>query len=178
MGYEGSPVKAPPNTRRGMMLPTPQQISHSSTDGKPVASGSGGTTEYLEYSGKKGNCGNEQLPGKKRRYKVEIKRRGSRIFEIFSTKEKTDHLVASRNRWLEKEGNVVALQERWQSEWQGVNCEGTMAKAPQCPERRTRTSLPQQSSSSTREEESQWSSVEDRRKWCVALENAEITRKN
>ena len=28
------------------------------------------------------------------------KRRGSRIFEIFSTKEKTDNLVASRNRWL------------------------------------------------------------------------------
>ena len=32
MGYEGSPVKAPPNTRRRMMPPTQQQISHSSTD--------------------------------------------------------------------------------------------------------------------------------------------------
>ena len=29
------------------------------------------------------------------------RRRGSRIFEIFSTKEKLDHSVASRNRWLE-----------------------------------------------------------------------------
>ena len=36
--------------------------------GKPVASGSGGTTEYLEYSGKKGNCGNGGVPGRKRRY--------------------------------------------------------------------------------------------------------------
>ena len=31
MGYERSPVKAPPNTRRRMMPPTPQQISHSSS---------------------------------------------------------------------------------------------------------------------------------------------------
>ena len=54
------------------------------------------------------------------------KRRGSRIFELFSTEEETDHLVASRNRWLENEGKRVALQERWQSEWQGVNCEGTV----------------------------------------------------
>ena len=53
------------------------------------------------------------------------KRRGSRIFEIFSTQEKTDHLAASRNRCLENEGKRVALQERWQSEWEGVNCEGT-----------------------------------------------------
>ena len=32
MSYEGTPVKAPPSTRRRMMPPTPQQISHSSTD--------------------------------------------------------------------------------------------------------------------------------------------------
>ena len=32
MSYEGSPVKAPPNTRRRMKPPTPQQFSHSSTD--------------------------------------------------------------------------------------------------------------------------------------------------
>ena len=36
------------------------------------------------------------------------RRRGSRTFEIFSTKEKSDHLVASRNRWLEfKEGRAA-----------------------------------------------------------------------
>ena len=32
MGYAGSPVKAPPNTRRRILPPTPQQISFSSTD--------------------------------------------------------------------------------------------------------------------------------------------------
>ena len=35
---------------------------------KSVASGSGSTTEYLEHSGKKGDCGNGKLPGRKRRY--------------------------------------------------------------------------------------------------------------
>ena len=41
---------------------------------------------------------------------TQAKRRGSRIFDVFSTREKTDHLVASRNRWLEheeKEGSVA-----------------------------------------------------------------------
>ena len=32
MSYEGTPVKAPPNTRRRLMPPTPQQSSHSSTE--------------------------------------------------------------------------------------------------------------------------------------------------
>ena len=32
MSNEGSPVEAPPSTRRRMMPPTPQHISHSSTD--------------------------------------------------------------------------------------------------------------------------------------------------
>ena len=55
----------------------------------------------------------------------------------------------------------MAQQERWPSDLQDVNNEGTMAKAPPCPERRMRMPLPQQqSSSSTREEESQWSSQE------------------
>ena len=75
----------------------------------------------------KGNGGNEKLPGKNVDIKVEIgalellmgqeeaevclryilthaRRRGSRIFEIFSTKEETDHMVASRSRWLAHEG--------------------------------------------------------------------------
>ena len=32
MSYEGTPVKAPPNTRRRMMPPTPQESSHSSSE--------------------------------------------------------------------------------------------------------------------------------------------------
>ena len=38
--------------------------------------------------------------------------------------------------------------------------QGIMAKAHPCPERTLKTPLPQQSSSSAREEESQWSSME------------------
>ena len=78
------------------------------------------------------------------------RRRGSRIFEIFSTKQKIDHSVASRNRLLEYQGKRVSQQERSQSDWQDVNWEGPMAEAPPCPGRRMRTLLPQQSSSSTK----------------------------
>ena len=39
MSYEGSPVKAPPRTRRTMMPPTPQQISHWSTRERRVVAG-------------------------------------------------------------------------------------------------------------------------------------------
>ena len=40
------------------------------------------------------------------------KGRGSRIFEIYSTKEETDHLVASRNRWLENEGKRCSVARK------------------------------------------------------------------
>ena len=51
------PVKAPPNTRRRMMPPTPQQNFEFFDGRRSVASGSGGTTKYLEHLGKNGNCG-------------------------------------------------------------------------------------------------------------------------
>ena len=79
------------------------------------------------------------------------KRRSSIIFKIFDKREKT-------TIWWQAGGagwSRVALQERWQSEWQDVNYQGTVANAPPFPVRRMRTPLPQQSSSSTREEESQ-----------------------
>ena len=60
----------------------------------------------------------------------------SGIFEIFGTQEKNGLLVASRNRWLECQGKRVAQQERWLSDLQDVNYEGTMTKAPPCPERK------------------------------------------
>ena len=58
------------------------------------------------------------------------------------------------------------------NDWQEMKHEGIMAKAPPCPERRMRTLLPQETSSSTREEESQWSSMEDRCRRRVAFEDA------
>ena len=174
MSYEGTPVKAPPNTRRRMMPPTLQQISFSSTDECPVASGSGSTAVIAAM---------ENYLDKTADMKVEIeelkllmdpedsevclryiptraRRRGSRIFEIISTKENSDHLVASKNRWLEYQERRVAQQERSQSEWQDVNYEGKMAKAPPCPKIRMRTPLPQESSPSTTEEVSPWSARE------------------
>ena len=98
------------------------------------------------------------------------KRRGSSICMIFDTKEKNGHFVASRRRWLKYQGERVALQESWQNDWQDIKCEGIVAKAPPCPERTVRTPLPQQSASSNREEHSQWSLVEIRRKRRAAFE--------
>ena len=48
--------------------------------------------------------------------------------------------------------------------------QGVMAKAPPCQERTLKTPMPQQSSPSSREEEGQWISVEDRRRRRVACE--------
>ena len=83
------------------------------------------------------------------------KRRGSGIFQIFDTEERKDHFVASRVRWLEYQGERVALQESGQHDWQDVKYEGIMAKALPSPESSMKTPLPQQSSSSIRVEESQ-----------------------
>ena len=80
-------------------------------------------------------------------------------------KRKCDHFVASRNRRLEYNGKRVAEQERPHSDPKDMNYEGTTAKASPCPERRIRTPLPQQSSSSTRKEESQWSAQERREQY-------------
>ena len=79
------------------------------------------------------------------------KRRGCGIFEILDSEERRDHFVESRIRWLEYQGERVALQENGQNDWQDVKYEGQMAKAPPCPERSMKTPLPQQRSSSTRE---------------------------
>ena len=64
------------------------------------------------------------------------RRRGSRIFEIFSTKEKIDHSVASRNRWLEFQGKRVAQHERWLSNVQDVNCERTLEWSSSVPRKK------------------------------------------
>ena len=83
---------------------------------------------------------------------------------------KKDHLVANRRRWLEHHGERVAMQERWQNEWQDLEYQGAVARAPPCPKRTPRTPLPEQSSSSAREEDGRWV-LEDRRRRNVAFEN-------
>ena len=60
-------------------------------------------------------------------------RRGSNIFKLFDTSEKKDNLVACRRRWLERQGEEVAVQERWPNGWQHIEYQGVVAKAPPCP---------------------------------------------
>ena len=78
--------------------------------------------------------------------------------------------MSSRRRWLESQGKKATKQESWQNEWHDIKYQGVMAKAPPCPERTLKTPMPQQSSPSSRDEESQWVAVEDRRRRRVAFE--------
>ena len=198
MSYERSPVKAPSSTGRRMMPPTPQQISQSLTDESQWQADLKAQRSIWSTRERRVTTGMEGYLDKSDGIKVEIevlellmdpedseaclryilthaRRRGSRIFDIFSTEETIDHLVASRDRWLEYQGKKIDKQERWLSDLQNVNYERTMAKAPPCPERRMRTPLPQQSSSSTREEDRHWRAQERtrrKRKRCVAFEDA------
>ena len=97
-------------------------------------------------------------------------RGGSNIFQLFDTSEKQDHFVANSKRWLESQGKNVARQESGQNDWHDIEYQGAMAKAPPWPERTQKTPMPQQSSRSSRGEESQWVAVEDRRRRRVAFE--------
>ena len=63
------------------------------------------------------------------------------------------------------------MQERWPNERHGIEYQGAVAKAPPCPESALRTPLPEESSSSTKEEESRWVLMEDRRRQSFAFEN-------
>ena len=45
---------------------------------------------------------------------------GKRVVR-YQTREKNDHMVASRRRWLEHKDERVALQERWQYVWQDIS---------------------------------------------------------
>ena len=57
-----------------------------------------------------------------------LTRRGSNIFQFFKTSEKKDHLVENRRRWLEHQGERVAMQDRWQNEWHDIEYQGAVAK--------------------------------------------------
>ena len=96
-------------------------------------------------------------------------RRGSNIFQL-DTSEKPNHFVASSRRWLESQGRDGARQENGQNEWHDIEYQGAMAKAPPCPDRTLQTPLPQQNSSSAREEEGRWVRMEDRRRRGIAFE--------
>ena len=134
---------------------------------KTVASGPGRAARWLEPFGKEGDSCGGRLLGKCIRTEAEIaalelltepeeaedclryilkhaKRRGSRIFD---TKEKNDHPVASSRRWLEHQGERVALQESCKNDQQYNMYEGIVAKAfpyseRSMRERRCRSKVP------------------------------------
>ena len=83
--------------------------------------------------------------------------------------------MASRKRLLEGQGKNVAQQKSWHNEWRDIMYKGVMAKAPPCQERTLKTPMPQQSPLSSREEEGQWTSVEDRRRRRVAFEATAVS---
>ena len=62
-------------------------------------------------------------------------------------------------------------QETGQNEWHDIEYQGDGAKVPPCPDSTLQTPLPQQSSSSAREEEGRWVLMEDRRRRDIAFEN-------
>ena len=74
------------------------------------------------------------------------KRRGSGIFEIFDTEERTILWQAGGVGWSTKEKGV-ALQKSGQNDWQDVKYEGIKANALPCPEKSMKMPLPQQRSS-------------------------------
>ena len=90
--------------------------------------------------------------------------RGSNIFQLFDTSEKPNDFVANRRRCLESQGRDGARQENGQNEWCDLGYQGAKAKAPGCPNSTLQTPLPQQSSSSVREEKDHWVWMEDRRR--------------
>ena len=60
--------------------------------------------------------------------------------------------------------------KRRQNEWHEIEYQGAKAKAPPCSDRTLQTPLPQQSSSSAREEEARWVLVEEKRKRGIAFD--------
>ena len=129
---KGSPVKAPPKTKRMMMPPKPQQISSSSTDESQWQADwrtrerrvTAAMENYVDRSDdmKVEIEALELLMGQEEAevYLMYIlahaRRRGSRIFEIFRTKEKTDHLVAPRKdgRAAREAAQRLAGRKLWQ----------------------------------------------------------------
>ena len=164
-----------------------RQTSSSSSSGR-----AGKAASWMEFVGKKGHGDSGRLPRNVRQYKSghrgfgahdgTRKRRGlsqlhteystrggSNIFQLVDTAEQKDHFVASRRRWLESQRKQ---QSKNVGKMSGMifKYQGVMAKAPPCPERTLQTPMPQQSSLPSRDEESQWVAVEERRRRRVAFE--------
>ena len=100
-------------------------------------------------------------------------RGGSNIFQLLTQQRKRAILWQVENDgWRVREGRQHSKKVGKMSgnEWQVIQCQGVMARDPPCPERTLKTPLPQQSSPSSRDQESQCVVVEDRRRRRFAVE--------
>ena len=145
MSYEGTPEKAPPAARRRMMPPTPQQSSYSSIEGMQRQTemedqGCGWTAHDRTVIAKMEKYLNESDCLKLEIDQLELllgpqdsednlshilrnaRRRGG-IFEIFNSKEKSEHLVASEVRFDERQMLEAVQEERARRDVQEVDDE-------------------------------------------------------
>ena len=92
--------------------------------------------------------------------------RWQRYFPAFLTQQR------KRTTSCQAEDDDWRVRIRWQQSKKvdKMSYQGVMAKAPPCPERTLKTPMPQQSSPSSRDGESQWVAEEDRRRRRVAFE--------
>ena len=95
--------------------------------------------------------------------------RGSDIFRLLAQqRERTTSWQAEDDGW--RVGVRMQHCREVGKMRHDIKYQGAMAKAPPCPERNLETPMPQQSSPLSREEESQWVAVKDRRSRGVAFE--------
>ena len=113
MNYEGKLVKAPLCPERRMRTPVPQQSSLSSTEeGSPWSAQERTTVAKLEQYVNNCDCikleidevdeyflGPEYSDVDVKHVVRDATREGRTFFEVFSVKEKGEHLVASQWRW-------------------------------------------------------------------------------
>ena len=94
------------------------------------------------------------------------------ISSCSSTQQKSriTSLQAEDDGWKVR-GETVRGRRMGENEWYDLECQGARAKAPPCPNSTPQIPLPQQSSSSAREEEDHLELREDRRRRRIAFEN-------
>ena len=64
--------------------------------------------------------------------KLRFVRRGGRIFEIFSTKEKSEHSVANKVRWHERQRHKWRRKKEEEGTWENAEDEGDLCWTEVC----------------------------------------------
>ena len=133
MNYDGTPVKAPPASRRKIVPPAPQQSLQPSIEAVQLQTDQESGSCEMEYEwtarGRAVIARMEQYLNENDNMKVENEElellfgpedsevdfrqilRYARIFEIFGSKGQSEFLVASRVRWDERQRVLVTQEE-------------------------------------------------------------------